>query len=709
MNPRGEWIVFLRAVKLFNFRKFVSRVDSQPGLTVKFHPGLNIIVGENDSGKTAVIDAIKILLGTVSDDHTRIQDEDFYFDGTNYSNSFKIEAVFCNLNEHEAGTFLEWLSFDNNNEYELHVRLTVERKTSESGRRYLDRDLSAGDEGAESSLTSGARAYLHVTYLKALRNATDELTPGFRSHLPQLIAAHSEFRIHPEHKEKLIQALDKANTTIEGYLSEGFPIESNQLEDSNHAAGNSQKKHSINGELQSVLRQLFDKQDQNKSETQFQLTQATLDQIFKQLSLSSESVNLGLGNLNLLYISTELALLKDHSSSVVYGPNIMLIEELEAHLHVQAQIRLIKYIDHYIQNAKRNSSQQFILTSHSVALTASVDQRSLIYMNADKAYSMAPEDTMLESNDYDFLNRFLDATKSNLFFAKGIILVEGYAENILLPALATLVHLPLHHSGVSIVNVEGTSFKQYIKLFSQREGLEKIHTPISIITDSDVKPIIYSINSDEVEEIDKVTNEPSNLDDDLLGKAYASFSDLVDAFKLKFENTDTKGLRSLVTKFRADSDWVEKTTEKQKELNQKYESFNATSKVFMSPLWTLEYSLLRSSLRHLTIRAIAETQYKRKSNQNEAIDNFEEEYKTNPNGAAYNAYESLAKGSVSKTQVSERLAKLITDLSQDGKEKLENEILGDDLAAQDECCKYLIDAIKFASGQELTNVELNAN
>ncbi|WKF85917.1 ATP-dependent nuclease [Lacticaseibacillus pantheris] len=692
--------MFLKNIQLYNFRKFMSQTDEKPGLTIDFHPGLNIMVGENDSGKTAVIDAIKMLLGTISEDRTNIQDEDFYFDGTNFSNSFKIEAVFCSLDEHEAGTFLEWLSFDENNEYELHVRLTVERKTSESGREYLDRNLVAGDEGAESPLASGARAYLRVTYLKALRNAADELTPGFRSHLPQLLSAHSEFRNHPEHKVKIVQALENANTIIEKYLSEGFTSDSDVLDNVNRVPDNDSENTSINNELHSVLSQLFDDKDQDKSETRFQLTQATLDQIFKQLSLSSDSINLGLGNLNLLYISTELALLKDHSGSVTYGPNIMLIEELEAHLHVQAQIRLIKYIEHLILSAKRGSSQQFILTSHSIALTASVDQKSLIYINADKAYSMAPEATMLEEVDYNFLNRFLDATKSNLFFAKGIILVEGYAENILLPTLATLIHMPLYRSGVSIVNVEGTSFKQYIKLFSRQKGLETIHTPISLITDSDIKPIVYSIDSENIEEINKIISEPIGLNNELLGTEYKTFGKLVEAFQLKFVNTNKESLLSKVEKFRSNDDWDAKTSEKQEYLNQQYEEYNANKKVFISPLWTLEYSLLCSPLRHLTIQAIAETRYAEGVRRKSFINQFEEDYNVNSNQAAYTAYEALDKGTVSKTQVSERLAKLITELSSDEKDLLANGFLSNQMDPQNNYCQYLIDAIRFASGME---------
>ncbi|MFN6556470.1 AAA family ATPase [Enterococcus faecalis] len=69
--------MYLKKITLKNFRKFGGDA-SKNDLEVNLHPGLNVIVGENDSGKTAIIDAIKLLLGTVSEDFDRIQDEDFY-------------------------------------------------------------------------------------------------------------------------------------------------------------------------------------------------------------------------------------------------------------------------------------------------------------------------------------------------------------------------------------------------------------------------------------------------------------------------------------------------------------------------------------------------------------------------------------------------------------------------------------------------------
>ena len=57
-------------LKLYNFRRFKS-VNDVPGLTITFHHGLNALIGENDSGKTAVLDALKLVLLTQSNEHLR--------------------------------------------------------------------------------------------------------------------------------------------------------------------------------------------------------------------------------------------------------------------------------------------------------------------------------------------------------------------------------------------------------------------------------------------------------------------------------------------------------------------------------------------------------------------------------------------------------------------------------------------------------------
>jgi putative ATP-dependent endonuclease of OLD family len=103
--------MFISNLKLWNFRKFGSKRDvdpSQPAdLNLDFSEGLNVIIGENDSGKSAIIDAIKLVLRTHSYEFIRIEDREFFKD----SNRFRIEIIFSGLDPEEAKNFTEWLGW----------------------------------------------------------------------------------------------------------------------------------------------------------------------------------------------------------------------------------------------------------------------------------------------------------------------------------------------------------------------------------------------------------------------------------------------------------------------------------------------------------------------------------------------------------------------------------------------------------------------
>ena len=98
-------------LKIYNFRRFKS-VDGAPGLQITFHKGLNALIGENDSGKTAVIDALKLVLLTQSNEYIRPVDEDFYkpINGDTCS-EFKIDCTITEFTQNEAKNFIEYLRF----------------------------------------------------------------------------------------------------------------------------------------------------------------------------------------------------------------------------------------------------------------------------------------------------------------------------------------------------------------------------------------------------------------------------------------------------------------------------------------------------------------------------------------------------------------------------------------------------------------------
>ena len=148
---------------------------------------------------------------------------------------------------------------------------------------------------------------------------------------------------------------------------------------------------------------------------------------------------------NLLFIASELLLLNERTEKWL---GIALIEEIEAHIHPQKQLTLIDYLQ---KKAVKDGIQMFI-TSHSPNIASQVDLENVIICKNTQFHSLREWTTLLKKpEDYKFLERFLDATKADLFFAKGIIFVEWIAEAILIPTIAKLFDIKLHQKWISFV------------------------------------------------------------------------------------------------------------------------------------------------------------------------------------------------------------------------------------------------------------------
>jgi putative ATP-dependent endonuclease of OLD family len=184
-----------------------------------------------------------------------------------------------------------------------------------------------------------------------------------------------------------------------------------------------------------------------------------LRQLLEKLDLVLDGAGkLGLGSDNLLFMACELLLLAQEDE----GNKLLLIEEPEAHLHAQRQLRVMKSL----QDQAKEEGIQIIITTHSPNLASAIKLVSIVVIRNGRAFPMAEGETDLESSDYRFLERFLDVTKANLFSARGVLIVEGDAENILLPTLANLLGRDFTEHGVSIVNVGGVGLRRFARIFS---------------------------------------------------------------------------------------------------------------------------------------------------------------------------------------------------------------------------------------------------
>jgi len=687
----SESVMFLSELKLWNFRKYGANED-KVGLDVPFKKGLNLLVGENDSGKTAIIDAIKYVLGTQSNDYQRIGEKDFYKPlSGNRKTELKIECVFSGLSSNEAAHFLEWLTFDKSNEYELRVRLKAKMVENR-----VITDIRAGIEGADAQLDGAARELLRVTYLKPLRDAESELVPGYRSRLAQILKSHELFQVDNNEVHPLVYFIKEANKQINNY----FTKESIEINHDDRSKTISKTGNEISKNLNSFLNEFLSEGSDTKAD--FKISEVELSDVLKKLSLVIDENTSGLGTLDLLFIATELLLLQEDFKDSL---NLVLIEEIEAHLHPQAQLRLIDYLQ------GSESKGQFILTTHSTTLASSIKLENLIICRDNEVYPMGPKYTALSESDYSFLERFLDATKANLFFARGVILVEGDAENLLLPTISKVIGKPLHKYGISIVNVGSTAFLRYANIFKRMDN-KILNIPVAIITDLDIKPIEYYEDVEKSPEVYCVTD--SNIGDLKKIGPKIEFEKIKDVV-FESQTSFLKAVRNVNTEKRLPNNFkdnckdyskfsitLESIELLRKQRCKKLEKLaQANVQVFVSSTWTLEYDFSLSPLKDHLLKSIFAAKKEMNSglivplaemdnllNDEDGIFGDEGILKEGTDEeVAYEIYKDLLNGNVSKAITAQYLAQLL----------MKDTVTNASILSKDPHIKYLADAIEFVA------------
>ena len=473
--------MYLSELRLWNFRKFGgdNNIDlARPHLVVPFKNKLNILVGENDSGKTAIIDAIKLVIKTHAIDWIKLEDSDFH----NTTDNLRIELKFDGFNDIEASWFTEWLSWDDAAHKPF---LRVIYKARKINDRIIQGDVTAGSTDDGRQMTSIARDYLKCTYLKALRDADSELSAHKNSRVSQILQGHNLFATTPGQNHALETFVQDANLKIDSWFNDSTQVVD---EHGNPIVGTSHKEQ-LKDKIDTYLKDFIDSNLESELKISEPKVKTILDAISVRLKQNS---NLGLGTMNRLYMATELL----HLNNGKPGLHLGLIEELEAHLHPQAQMK--------VMSSLQSRNVQFIMSTHSPNLTSKVrladkDSVNFIMCHSTDVYPLNPDTTRLKESDFKFLDTFLDVTKSNLFYAKGVILVEGWAEELLIPTLANKLGMDLTANEVSIVNVGSTAYLRYANIFVRTDG-KNLDIPVSVITDLDVAPHLLSHEEQEDED-----------------------------------------------------------------------------------------------------------------------------------------------------------------------------------------------------------------
>jgi putative ATP-dependent endonuclease of OLD family len=480
--------VFLKKVKIKNFRCIKDA-------TIEFNKGVNILIGENNSGKTTIIDALRLCLSygkqqrdiwvSLNDFYIDKNDPEYVLADISFDLYFEIEE------EVETGIYFDFLSLGEDNTYELqlHFRYYIEDRKGIKKVRY--RVWGGDNEG--QPITPNVLELIYFVYLDALRDAVSHLRPVKGNRLGELYSK----LVNDEEKQEALSG--KVRKVLTDDAEWNTLIQQGEDKVNEHL-----KETTISGKEQFVeidfLPFEFRKIVDNLRIQTPVYNKEILDNGNKQRYF--ELYQNGLGYNNLIYISTVLGDLKRQKELEKEAYVALLIEEPEAHLHPQLQNIFFNYL-----NKLNEIGFQIFISSHSPTITAKADLDSLIVLQEqeNKITSLSIKRSNLNDINKIFLKKFLDVTKCQLFFANGVILVEGISEALLLPIFSEIVgaDYSIEKKGIELVNLNGVAFEHFGRLFNSDNEEIRLNCRCAILTDDDRTDGNISSRANKAKELEK--------------------------------------------------------------------------------------------------------------------------------------------------------------------------------------------------------------
>ncbi|MBQ3045517.1 MAG: AAA family ATPase [Clostridia bacterium] len=515
--------MYLKYIQIVNYKNLKSSV-------FKFDKGANTIIGENDSGKSNAMTAIRVLLDSTFFYNTkRLKESDFsdslgdwrghwiivsaFFDeitDDDKTNEICAEIIpseenqnflksFIRCEDNNYGTVTLFIRPIKKIRNDLHKAKTKEEferiragisltdyeffYTSRSQADYtnpeiynaLVGDLEQGEYVDPEKIDyeiMGNRidilsVWQHVSlvFIDALRDVESELRKP-RNPIRRVFDTIQK-DVANESKDSITQKIQELNQIISS-----IPQISNIGKE-------------VNGKLNEIAGLVYSPEIKVESKLK-----ESIDSLAKYLAVSPSNQDdvdsLGLGHLNILYIALKLVEFEYNRNHEIL--NIMIIEEPEAHIHTHIQ----KTLFDNLKVAKDYT--QVIMTTHSnqISEVSDITKVNVLKINNSITEVMYPSAGLddfgfdrLKQKEFPLslcLERYLDAKRSVLLFSKGVILVEGDGEEILLPSLVkNIFGVSLDELGIGLINVGSVGFENIASIFSP----QRLRRHCAIVTDLD--------------------------------------------------------------------------------------------------------------------------------------------------------------------------------------------------------------------------------
>ncbi|CAN7310020.1 AAA family ATPase [Bradyrhizobium sp. LjRoot220] len=462
-------------VKINNFSNF-SEFEIETGDNV-------IVVGENKVGKSNLIFALQLILDPGLAERDRQLGLEHFWDGLGEG---KLGAV--------IEIVIEFTDFEDDPRLLAHLgdcivdpgppmvsRLTYrfQPKAGLEGEPKSTGDyeyIIFGGLDPDNAIRPALRRMLPLDVLAALRDAENDLATWRRSPLRPLIE-NLTAALNQTDREEIQNSVDAAQNTLTA-----------RAEIRQVAETMSQRLEAMVGPAHTTSVALG-------------LAPARIDALLRALRLLIDGgvrgvADASLGTANLIFLALKSLELDRLVEDGERDHTFLAVEEPEAHLHPHVQ-RLV--YRHFLTDvheddeegegggaiATRTPSLTTILTTHSPHIASIAPLRSIVLLRRDVANNrtvgVSAAKTPLSTTDEADLQRYIDVTRGELFFARGVILVEGDAERFLVPAFAEAIDIHLDQLGISVCSVSGTNFAPYVKLL----GSAGLAIPHVVLTDRD--------------------------------------------------------------------------------------------------------------------------------------------------------------------------------------------------------------------------------
>jgi len=503
--------MYISKIKIKGFRNFKEK-------EILFNDGINVIIGHNNAGKSNVLKAISLAIDTQSskrldvhdfNKHTMIEelkanppkvsinltisqskDEDPNSDDLvtvgNYLTKLAspYEALLTYeffLPESERQKYIDALSEVDN------IKKTWKVIQHDFLRLYTSR-IWGGDPTLQVQADSESLQKFDFQFLDAIRDVERDMFSGRNTLLREVLDFFMDYNI----KNDATKSTEAKLAEIKA-LKETFSINADAL------------LQTLQDRMREGKGQILDYAKQtgasfNRANPDFDGSLSDVE-LFSALKLIIEyetgitipATHNGLGYNNLIFMSLLLAKMQVNSDGNYLGSNakvfpILAIEEPEAHLHPAMQYKFLKFLKEN-KDVKKKVRQIFV-TTHSTQITSAVSLDEIICLHSEndilsvgypgKVFSETAEDEKSKA----YVQRFLDATKSDMLFAQKVILVEGIAEELLLATMTKYIGHSLEDNHVAVINVGGRYFSHFTKLFDTSSP-HAISKKIVCLTDRD--------------------------------------------------------------------------------------------------------------------------------------------------------------------------------------------------------------------------------